>query len=617
MKKITQFSFFLCAILVTNSLEAMFNSNNKRMKDEEQSDANNKCIKTNNDHEKSKNLPAASSNIQVPQQPYQISTYSQYNTNNQNTNNIAFNLQTIPIINFIPTYPLFVIPNNYAPTPQSNSLNINMDYVKQYLANNEYITQKTQPLHQENINHCNTYVFNFKETREISKIYSEIIKPIGTVTHVVFKMLPSLQHTNFLSKKFPFTQKIDASALFGERFSNIHLNQNEKNIFHKFYMMVEQLKNRIIKKDNDESLLLMDIKRNILNFILNAYTTEPQNPCNHINIFLDYEQKLSTLRQNYYQNINNNNNIDQNLPQKPYIPINMKQSSAPSQPKKLLPIAQNTNTLKNFQQIPIQNIHSTSPFAENNSNNITFFIDSFINSILSDTNPIEDILELSSENQCNLDFFYTNDTTDSTHLESTTPDHSPYSIISDQTDTIFIFDNNERTLLSQKIKLPMATNINALHFKICPTIIEFFELTEFFYNVQKLDFSFVLKDWKQNILQIVKIMKNLNHLKELTLQANQLTDEIIIWIAKELQHLESLNIDHNFIADKGADAISHMDCLKELSLNSNHLTDQGVIKLAGMPNLMTFHYDNNLISDNGKKVIYQMRKEVMFLHNTD
>ncbi|MDP3532372.1 MAG: hypothetical protein Q8S31_03685, partial [Alphaproteobacteria bacterium] len=101
MKKTTLFVALMCTMLVTNSLQAMLNSNNKRMKDEEQSDANNKRTKINNDgnsekkqpvlrvnaqedlksKEVPKKLPIPSSNVQLPQQVYQISTYPQYNLN--------------------------------------------------------------------------------------------------------------------------------------------------------------------------------------------------------------------------------------------------------------------------------------------------------------------------------------------------------------------------------------------------------------------------------------------------------------------------------------------------------------------------------------------------------
>ncbi|MDP1974536.1 MAG: hypothetical protein Q8K37_01035, partial [Alphaproteobacteria bacterium] len=183
--------------------------------------------------------------------------------------------------------------------------------------------------------------------------------------------------------------------------------------------------------------------------------------------------------------------------------------------------------------------------------------------------------------------------------------------------TILIFDNNERKCLAQKIALPPANEINALCFKICPTDLEFFELSEFFYNVQKVDLSFVLNTNKSNINSILQSLKTFEHLKELKLEGNQLTDEVILWIAKELPYLETLILDNNFISDKGAEAISQLYDLKELSIHSNQLTDRSAIKLAGMPNLVTFNYNNNPISEAGKKTIYAIRKEVMFLYSSN
>ncbi|MDP1975296.1 MAG: hypothetical protein Q8K37_04925 [Alphaproteobacteria bacterium] len=99
MKKTTLFVALLCTMLFTNSLQAMFNSNNKRINVEEQTDTNNKRTKINNDDnsekkqpvlranaqedlkskEVPKKLPIPSSNVQLPQQPYQVYAYPQYN----------------------------------------------------------------------------------------------------------------------------------------------------------------------------------------------------------------------------------------------------------------------------------------------------------------------------------------------------------------------------------------------------------------------------------------------------------------------------------------------------------------------------------------------------------
>ncbi|MDP1723090.1 MAG: hypothetical protein Q8L85_00085 [Alphaproteobacteria bacterium] len=655
MKKTTLFVALLCTMLFTNSLQAMFNSNNKRINVEEQSDANNKRTKINDDdnsekkqpvlranaqedlkskevHNTSKEvlkkLPILSSNVRLPQQQYQVFTFPQYNVNIHTTNNITLNIPA-PTLSSTPHIP-FLMQNNYTPEPQPNLLNINMDHVKQYLANNQHVTQNKQPTHQEKTNYSDTYIFDLKEIKELNKIYNEVIKPITAVTHVVFKILPSFEQTKFLSMKFPCTQKIDASALFGEGFSNIHLGLNKKEkIFYKFHDIVESIKEKSSKFYKNESLALIDIKRSVLNYILNAYLSEPQNPCNSINTLLHYEQlinqQLNNSTQNNPQYTNNNNDTTQILSQKSNVHTNLRQSTPPSQPKKPLPVLQKTNItniLKNFQQTPIQNIRSKSPFAENNNahNSNTkekiplFDTNIFIDSILASPMPMDDFSDLTSETQSNLDFFYNNDTTDLTLVDANIMDKNPYTV---QNDTIFVFDTNARKCLAQKIALPSETQINELCFRICPTDLEFFELSEFFYNVQKVDLSFVLNNNKSNIKSILQNLKTFEHLKELKLDGNQLTDETILWIANELPHLETLILDNNFISDKGAEAISQLYDLKELSINSNQLKDQGAINLAGMPNLVTFNYDNNQISEAGKKAIYAIRKEVMFLHNAD
>lgn len=367
----------------------------------------------------------------------------------------------------------------------------------------------------------------------------------------------------------------------------------------------------------------------ILNYILSAYLSEPQNPCDSINTLLRYEQlinqQLNNNAQNNPQYTNNNNNTTQILTQKPYIHTNLKQSTPPSQPKKPLPVLQKTNIstiLKNFQQTPIQNIPSKSPFAENNNaQNLntkktipSFDTNKFIDSILENPIPMDDFSDLTSETQSDLDFFYSNDAPNLPFADSTITNNNHYAI---QDGTVLIFDINERKCLAQKIALPSATQINALCFKICPTDLEFFELSEFFYNVQKIDLSFVLNSNGSNIKSILQSLKTFDHLKELKLEGNQLTDEAILCISKELPHLEILTLDNNFITDQGAEAISQLYDLKDLSINSNQLTGRSIIKIAEMPNLAIFNYDNNQISEADKKAIYAIRKEVMFLHNAD
>lgn len=678
MKKTVLLFFFLYVTLNTNSLQAMFNnkpqdekqnntnnenitlptnapdtiqnSDNKRINLEKQNNTNNKHIKINDDEKKiisynnqlekqtyknkiinneaikkEQTTPTPpSSNVSLPEQSYQVCTHPQYNTNTHTTNNIVLNIQPTPILSFVPAYqvytPLFI------PTPQPILPNINIDQVKQFLANTQYLAQQKQPTYNEEIKYSNTYIFDLNEKNELKMNNMNIIKPIGIVKKVIFKILPSLNEINFLKKKFPNTQKIDASALFGERFSNIQANLNKKeNIFYKLRDISEKIKEKCNKSNKFESFLLKDIKRNVLNFILKAYLKEPENPCDYINILLDYEEHSNTLIQNNLQYINNNNNTTQKLSQnsptqtqnKPQLPI----KKTPIQPS--LQRTNNTPTnrpaLQNFKRKPLQNIRSNSPFAENNnnSNNTPFRTDCFIDLILAEKNPIEDMLDSSSDTKRDLDFFYDNNTSDSTPINSNILDNSPYLITPNQNGFTFVFDKNEKKLLTQKIKLPDATNINALCFKICPTDLEFFELSEFFDNVQKIDLSFVLKTNKTHIKSILQSLKTFEHLKELKLEGNQLTDDIIIWIAKELPHLEALYLDHNFISDKGAEAISQLYDLQELSINSNHLTDHGAIKLAEMSNLITFHYDNNMTSEPGKKEIYAIRKEVSFLHSSN
>ncbi|MDP3532992.1 MAG: hypothetical protein Q8S31_06870, partial [Alphaproteobacteria bacterium] len=489
-------------------------------------------------------------------------------------NNITLNMPA-PVPSFMPHMP-FLLPNSQIPKQQPSLHNVNMDHVKQYLANNQHITQNKQLAYQEKINYSDTYIFDLKEAKIINKICNEVIKPITDVKSATFKILPSLQQTEFLSKKFPCTQKIDASALFGEGFSNIHLGLNEKEkIFYKFHDIVGSIKEKSSKFYKNETLTLIDIKRSILNYILSAYLSEPQNPCDSIDTLLRYEQlinqQLNNNAQNNPQYTNNNNNTTQILTQKPYIHTNLKQSTPPSQPKKPLPITQNTNILRNLQQISIKNIASKSPFVENNNNaqNLNtqkatplFDTNKFIDSILENPIPMDDFSDLTSETQSDLDFFYSNDAPNLPLADSTITNNNHYAI---QDGTVLIFDINERKCLAQKIALPSADKINALCFKICPTDLEFFELSEFFYNVQKVDLSFVLNTNKSNIKSILQSLKTFEHLKELKLEGNQLTDETILWIANELPHLETLTLDNNLISNKGAEAISQLYDLKELS----------------------------------------------------
>ncbi|MDP1975297.1 MAG: hypothetical protein Q8K37_04930, partial [Alphaproteobacteria bacterium] len=182
-------------------------------------------------------------------------------------------------------------------------------------------------------------------------------------------------------------------------------------------------------------------------------------------------------------------------------------------------------------------------------------------------------------------------------------------------DAMFSFGNNEREFLQQGKPILLERKINFLHFEICPTENEIFQLFQNFNFIEKINISFVLSKDKINKIKILAALKIFQNLKELTAEGNELTDEDIICIAQELPRLTLLNVDNNLIGDKGAVFVSQMENLKKLYVKSNKIKDKGVSEIAIMDNLEVFYYENNEITSLGHKYIEELRRDVLFMHS--
>ncbi|MDP1723091.1 MAG: hypothetical protein Q8L85_00090 [Alphaproteobacteria bacterium] len=486
----------------------------------------------------------------------------------------------------------------------------------------------------------NVYVFDLEEKR---KVKTERQLQQINMDEIIFKIIPPPKIINFLRKNKSYIKKIDASPIFGKKYSNIIPNLYiKKSLFSQFD---DFIKNITAFNDNE-----IDIS----GFVKEAKENEPKKPLdieksriykerelfkekNYPNVFINAlfaESENSNNQIAASQNPNNfrppvnaqqhNSNIGQNVQQRqphnvmfnPQTPMPNNYAPQVNKQQHNLNIGQNVQRMQPQNVMPNPQMPTPNNYApqvntqQYNSNNVQRMQPH--NMMLNPQMPIQNLasntLIITEEKNNNdsdykelLDLFYSEDI------------QNP--VCNALEDAMFSFGNNERAFLQQGKPILLERKINFLHFEICPTENEIFQLFQNFNFIEKINISFALPKDKIDRIKILTALKIFQNLKELTAEGNELTDEDIICIAQGLPCLTLLNVDNNLIGDNGAVYVSCMQNLKELYVKSNKIKDKGAREIATMDNLEVFYYDNNEITPLGHKDIEELRKDVLFMHS--
>ncbi|MDP3533092.1 MAG: hypothetical protein Q8S31_07390, partial [Alphaproteobacteria bacterium] len=188
----------------------------------------------------------------------------------QNNSNVGQNVQRIQSQN--------VTSNAKTLTPNNSMSQVN---TQQHNSNN--FEKKTQKENTKN----NVYVFDLKEKRKINSGDRLQAEHIDTI---IFKIIPTYKDIIFLRKNNNNTKRIDASHLFGKKYSNINPDSGiKKYLLNQFD---DFIKNIISFKDNE-----VDISC----FVKEAKENEPKKPLDIEKSRIYKERKL--FKERNYPNV--------------------------------------------------------------------------------------------------------------------------------------------------------------------------------------------------------------------------------------------------------------------------------------------------------------------------